>query len=109
MQRLAEQIFEHEKRLPEGTPVAAKSLLHLRNRAAVDQSLSRLTERSQLLRAGRGVSCCRSRAGSAPGRRRWSRRSRHLPPSAARSSSQAVRRPPTASALRRRYRSERFI
>src|SRR6218665_1508746 len=55
MQRLTEQILEHARRLPEGTPVAAKSLLHLGNRAAVDQALSRLAERGQLLRAGRGV------------------------------------------------------
>lgn len=55
MQRLTEQILEHAARLPEGTPVAAKSLLHLGNRAAVDQALSRLAERGQLLRAGRGV------------------------------------------------------
>ncbi|OLP60158.1 hypothetical protein BJF93_14330 [Xaviernesmea oryzae] len=55
MQRLTERILEHAKRLPEGTPVTAKSLLHLRNRAAVDQALSRLAERGQLLRAGRGV------------------------------------------------------
>ena len=55
MQRLTEQILEHAKRLPEGTPVAAKSLLHLGNRAAVDQALSRLAERGQLLRAGRVV------------------------------------------------------
>ncbi len=55
MQRLTEQILSHAKGLPEGTPVAAKSLLHLGNRAAVDQALSRLAERGQLLRAGRGV------------------------------------------------------
>ncbi len=55
MQRLTEQIIEHATRLPEGTPVAAKSLLHLGNRAAVDQALSRLSERGKLLRAGRGV------------------------------------------------------
>lgn len=55
MQRLTEQILEHAKRLPEGTPVAAKSLLHLGNRAAEDQALSRLAERGQLIRAGRGV------------------------------------------------------
>ncbi|MFG1243453.1 DUF6088 family protein [Xanthobacter sp. V7C-4] len=55
MLRLTEQILEHAKGLPEGTPVAAKSLLHLGNRAAVDQALSRLAERGQLLRAGRGV------------------------------------------------------
>ncbi|WP_296808840.1 DUF6088 family protein [Thiocapsa sp.] len=55
MQRLTEQIIEHATRLPEGTPVAAKSLLHLGNRAAVDQALSRLAGRGKLLRAGRGV------------------------------------------------------
>ena len=55
MQRLTELILEHATRLPEGTPVAAKSLLHLGNRAAVDQALSRLAARGQLLRAGRGV------------------------------------------------------
>lgn len=55
MQRLTEQILEHAKQLPEGTPVAPKGLLHLGNRAAVDQALSRLAERGRLLRAGRGV------------------------------------------------------
>lgn len=55
MQRLTEQVLAHAKGLPKGTPVAAKSLLHLGNRAAVDQALSRLAERGQLLRAGRGV------------------------------------------------------
>lgn len=55
MPRLTERILEHAKRLPEGTPVAAKCLLHLGNRAAVDQALSRLAERGQLTRAGRGV------------------------------------------------------
>lgn len=55
MQWLTEQILAYAKGLPEGTPVAAKSLLHLGNRAAVDQALSRLAERGQLVRAGRGV------------------------------------------------------
>ncbi|RKF08362.1 hypothetical protein DEM25_003545 [Oceaniradius stylonematis] len=55
MPRLTEQILEHARRLPEGRPVAAKCLLHLGNRAAVDQALSRLAERDQLTRAGRGV------------------------------------------------------
>lgn len=55
MQRLTELILEHAKQLPEGTPVAAKSLLHLGSRAAVDQALSRLAERGRLLRAWRGV------------------------------------------------------
>lgn len=55
MQRLTEQILEHAKHLPKGASLTAKGLLHLGNRAAVDQALSRLAERSQLLRAGRGV------------------------------------------------------
>lgn len=55
MRRLTEQILAYAEGLPEGTPVAAKSLLHLGNRAAVDQALSRLAERGQLIRAGRGV------------------------------------------------------
>ncbi|PJR91711.1 hypothetical protein CN878_19015 [Ochrobactrum sp. 695/2009] len=55
MQRLSDQILMHAEGLPEGAPVSAKSLLHLGNRAAVDQALSRLAERGQLIRAGRGV------------------------------------------------------
>ena len=55
MTRLTEQILAHMTGLPEGTPVSAKGLLHLGNRAAIDQALSRLTERGQLIRAGRGV------------------------------------------------------
>lgn len=55
MQRLTEQVLEYAKRLPEGTPVAAKGLLHLGSRAALDQALSRLANRGQLIRAGRGL------------------------------------------------------
>lgn len=55
MARLTEQILAHMAGLPEGTPMSAKGLLHLGNRAAVDQALSRLTARGQLIRAGRGV------------------------------------------------------
>lgn len=55
MTRLTEQILAHMTGLPEGAPVSAKGLLHLGNRAAVDQALLRLTERGQLIRAGRGV------------------------------------------------------
>jgi Family of unknown function (DUF6088) len=55
MQRLSEQILAHANGLPEGTPVSAKGLLHLGNRAAVDQALSRLVERGQLIRASRSV------------------------------------------------------
>ena len=55
MTRLTEQILSHMAGLPEGASVSAKGLLHLGNRAAVDQALSRLAEREQLIRAGRGV------------------------------------------------------
>ncbi|MDT8261728.1 DUF6088 family protein [Roseomonas sp. DSM 102946] len=55
MQRLTEQILSHAEGLPEGAPISAKGLLHLGNRAAVDQALSRLVERGRLMRAGRGV------------------------------------------------------
>ncbi|MEO3431859.1 DUF6088 family protein [Inquilinus sp. CAU 1745] len=55
MTRLTSQIIEEARRFPEGTPLAAKALLHLGSRAAVDQALSRLTRRGRLLRAGRGL------------------------------------------------------
>lgn len=55
MQRLTEQILEHARQLPKGAPVAARGLLHLGNRPALDQALSRLAERGQLTRAGRGL------------------------------------------------------
>ena len=55
MTRLTDQILNYMTGLAEGVPVSAKSLLHLGNRAAVDQALSRLAERGQLIRAGRGV------------------------------------------------------
>lgn len=55
MRRIAEQILTHVAGLPEGTLVAAKSLLHLGSRAAVDQALSRLATRGRLVRIGRGV------------------------------------------------------
>jgi Family of unknown function (DUF6088) len=55
MQTLATQVLEYAAGLPEGTPLVAKELLHLGNRAAVDQTLSRLVLRGVLLRAGRGI------------------------------------------------------
>jgi hypothetical protein len=54
MERLTAKILEHLAQLPEGVPVSAKELLHLGSRAAIDQSLSRLVRRGQILRAGRG-------------------------------------------------------
>lgn len=55
MERLTNRVLQHAQRQPEGEPVLAKGLLHLGNRAAVDQALSRLVRRGALLRAGRGV------------------------------------------------------
>jgi hypothetical protein len=55
VQTLATQVLEHAAKLPEGTPLLAKELLHLGKRAAVDQVLSRLALRGSVLRAGRGV------------------------------------------------------
>ena len=55
MQTLAKQVLEHAAGLPEGTPLAAKELLHLGSRAAVDQVLFRLVRRGTLFRAGRGI------------------------------------------------------
>ncbi len=55
MSELSENIIEHLKQLPEGSPIGAKELLHLGNRAAVDQALSRLVKGGALLRARRGA------------------------------------------------------
>jgi len=55
MQTLAEVIMEHASGLPEGVPLVAEELLHLGNRGAIDQVLSRLVRRGSLLRAGRGI------------------------------------------------------
>ncbi len=41
--------------LPEGTPISAKELLHLGQRATVDQALARLTKGGQLMRVARGL------------------------------------------------------
>ena len=55
MERMAESIMNVATTLPEGVPLAAKGLLHLGARAAVDQTLSRLAARGELIRAGRGI------------------------------------------------------
>ena len=55
MEVLASRVMEYVNGLSEGTPVAAKELLHLGRRAAVDQALSRLVRRASLMRAGRGI------------------------------------------------------
>ena len=55
MSNLAHQILEYAGTLPEGSNLVAKALLHLGERAAVDQALSRLTRTGHILRASRGI------------------------------------------------------
>ena len=55
MERLRESILRHGRNLPEGVPLTTKGLLHLGSRTAIDQALSRLARRGELLRVGRGV------------------------------------------------------
>ena len=55
MQRLTDQILAYAQSLSEAQPIAAKGLLHLGKRAALDQALSSLTARGHLIRAGRGI------------------------------------------------------
>jgi len=55
MNTLTKTILEHTEGLSEGTPICAKELLHLGSRAAVDQALSRLVKRGQMMRVGRGL------------------------------------------------------
>jgi hypothetical protein len=68
MKSLSEQILEYSAREAEGTPLTARALLHLGGRAAIDQALSRLASRNQLLRLSRGlyVKPAESRYGSRP-------------------------------------------
>ena len=55
MVSLNEQILKHASESPEGTVLFSKGLLHLGNRAAVDQSLSRLAKKRQLMRIRPGA------------------------------------------------------
>ena len=52
---LPKYIMEYAESLPEGTPLCAGALLHLSNRAAIDQALSRLARSGNLLRICQGV------------------------------------------------------
>jgi hypothetical protein len=51
---LAQQILAHASALPEGAALTAKGFLHLGTRAAIDQTLSRLSRAGKLMRSGRG-------------------------------------------------------
>lgn len=55
MNTTAESIKAFAASLPEGATVSAKELLHLGERAAVDQALSRLARRGELMRVRRGL------------------------------------------------------
>ncbi len=55
MRGLSRRIMEHAATLPEATPLCLAALLHLGNRAAVDQALSRLARSGHLLRIFQGV------------------------------------------------------
>ena len=55
MASLPKRIMEHAEALPEAAPICPGTLLHMGNRAAVDQALSRLARRGRLLRVCRGV------------------------------------------------------
>ena len=52
---LPKRIMEYAETLPEATPLCPGALLHLGNRAAVDQALSRLARSGKLLRICQGV------------------------------------------------------
>ena len=55
MRGLSRRIMEHATALPEGTSLCPAALLHLGNRAAVDQALSRLARSGNLMRICQGV------------------------------------------------------
>ena len=55
MRGLPRRIMEHAAALPEATPLCPAALLHLGNRAAVDQALSRLARAGDLMRICQGV------------------------------------------------------
>ena len=58
MRGLPKRIMEHALALPEGAPICPATLLHLGNRAAVDQALRRLARAGRLLRICQGVYMC---------------------------------------------------
>lgn len=55
MKSLPERIVEYAEARPEATPICPNALLHLGNRAAVNQALSRLARSGRLLRICQGV------------------------------------------------------
>ena len=57
MPSLSQHIAKRAAELPEGSLLCPRALLHLGNRAAVDQALSRLARRGQLMRDLSGHLC----------------------------------------------------
>lgn len=55
MRGLPKRIMEYAEALPEATPLCPGALLHLGNRASVDQALSRLSRSGKLIRITHGV------------------------------------------------------
>ena len=55
MKTLPERIMEHAEAMPEATPICPAALLHLGQRPAVNQALSRLARSGRLLRICHGV------------------------------------------------------
>ena len=55
MRGLPRRILDYAETLPEATPLCPAGLLHLGNRAAVDQALSRLARSGHLMRICQGV------------------------------------------------------
>ena len=55
MPSLPSQIISHAAESPEGTLLCPSALLHLGRRAAVDQALSRLARKGELMRVCQGV------------------------------------------------------
>ena len=55
MNTTIQAIKAYAKALPEGATLSARELLHLGERAAVDQALSRLVKRGELMRVRRGL------------------------------------------------------
>ena len=55
MSQLIQSVLIAAQSLPEGGLLSPKEFLHLGSRAAIDQTLTRLTKQGQLLRISRGV------------------------------------------------------
>lgn len=55
MSNLADSILSAAREMPEGGLISPKEFLHLGSRAAIDKTLSRLTQEGKLLRVSRGT------------------------------------------------------